>query len=44
MGITKYYFDVSQISGKHYLNFGIYHGNYNNGKTNGIKIYKMTLI
>lgn len=40
----KYYFDVSQISGKHYLSFGIYHGDYNEGKTNGIKIYKMTLI
>ena len=40
----KYYFDISQISGKHYLSFGIYHGNYNVGKTNGIKIYKMTLI
>ena len=40
----KYYFDVSQISGKHYLSFSIYHGDYNEGKTNGIKIYKMTLV
>ena len=40
----KYYFDVSQLTGKHDLCFGIFHGTYQTGYTNGIKIYKMTLI
>ena len=40
----KYYFDVSHLTGKHYLYFGIFHGTYDIGFTNGIKIYKMTLI
>ena len=40
----KYYFDVSQMTGKHDLCFGIFHGTYQTGYTNGIKIYKMTLI
>lgn len=40
----KYYFDVSQLTGKHDLCFGIYHGNYSGGYSNGIKIYKMTLM
>ena len=40
----KYYFDVSHLTGKHYLCFGIFHGTYDIGYTNGIKIYKMTLM
>lgn len=40
----KYYFDVSHLTGKHDLCFGIFHGTYDIGYTNGIKIYKMTLI
>lgn len=40
----KYYFDISQLSGKHNLCFGIYHGAYDSGYTNGIKIYKMMLM
>ena len=40
----KYYFDVSHLTGKHDLCFGIFHGTYDMGYTNGIKIYKMTLI
>lgn len=40
----KYYFDISQITGEHYLCFGIYHGDYHPGYTNGIKIYKMILM
>lgn len=40
----KYYFDISQITGEHYLCFGIFHGDYAINNTNGIKIYKMTLI
>lgn len=39
-----YYFDISQIDGEHFITFGIYHGNYSIGYTNGIKIYKMFLI
>lgn len=39
----KYYFDVSHLTGKHDLCFGIFHGTYDIGYTNGIKIYKMTL-
>ena len=41
---SKYYFDVSQLTGKHDLCFGIFHGTYQTGYTNGIKIYKMTLV
>ena len=41
---NKYYFDVSQISGAHYLCFGIFHGNYSEHYLNGIKIYKITLL
>lgn len=41
---NKYYFDVSQISGAHYLCFGIFHGNYSKYYLNGIKIYKITLM
>ena len=41
---SKYYFDVSQLTGKHYLCFGIYHGKYATGYTNGIKLYKMSLM
>lgn len=40
----KYYFDVSHLTGKHHLYFGIFHGKYDVGYTNGIKIYKMTLV
>ena len=40
----KYYFDISKISGKHYLSFGVFHGSYQVGFTNGIKIYKITLV
>ena len=40
----KYYFDVSHLTGKHDLCFGIFHGTYDIGYTNGIKIYKMTLM
>ncbi len=40
----KYYFDVSHLTGKHDLCFGIFHGTYDIGYTNGIKIYKMALI
>ena len=40
----KYYFDISKISGEHYLSFGIFHGTYHINYTNGIKIYKMTLM
>ena len=40
----KYYFDISQLTGKHDLCFGIYHGNYSGGYTNGIKIYKIVLM
>ena len=40
----KYYFDISQLTGKHHLCFGIYHGTYYSGYTNGIKIYKMMLM
>lgn len=40
----RYYFDVSQLTGKHYLCFGIYHGTYQTGYTNGIKIYEMALM
>lgn len=41
---SKYYFNVSHLTGKHYLYFGIFHGNYHINYTNGIKIYKMTLV
>lgn len=40
----KYYFDVSHLTGKHNLCFGIFHGTYDIGYTNGIQIYKMTLM
>ena len=40
----KYYFDISQLTGKHDLCFGIYHGNYSGGYSNGIKIYKIMLM
>lgn len=40
----RYYFDISQLTGKHHLCFGIYHGTYSSGYTNGIKIYKMMLM
>lgn len=40
----RYYFDISELIGAHYLCFGIFHGNYDVGYTNGIKIYKITLM
>ena len=40
----RYYFDISQLTGEHDLCFGIYHGEYDIGYTNGIKIYKMMLM
>lgn len=40
----RYYYDVSQVTGEHHLCFGIYHGTYHIGYTNGIKIYKMMLM
>lgn len=40
----KYYYNISNITGKHYICFGIWHGNYADGYTNGIKIYKLFLI
>lgn len=40
----RYYFDISELIGAHYLCFGIFHGDYDVGYTNGIKIYKITLM
>ena len=40
----RYFYDISQITGNHYLCFGIYHGTYSTGYTNGIRVYKITLM
>lgn len=40
----KYYFDISNITGSHFICFGAWHGAYEVGYSNGIKIYKLFLI